>query len=59
MALIAACVLVPADYFAINSLPAVFAKLGMNTCIWAIFPGRSWGNHSGPAAARCLCRRHG
>ncbi len=29
MALIAACVLVPADYFAINALPAVFAKLGM------------------------------
>lgn len=29
MALIAACVLVPADYFAINTVPAVFAKLGM------------------------------
>jgi carbon starvation protein len=29
MALIAACVLVPADYFAINALPAAFAKLGM------------------------------
>lgn len=31
MALIAACVLVPADYFAINTAPAVFAKLGMST----------------------------
>ncbi len=31
MALIAACVLVPADYFAINTAPAVFAKLGMQT----------------------------
>jgi carbon starvation protein len=31
MALIAACVLVPADYFAINAAPAAFAKLGMNT----------------------------
>src|SRR5665811_1904355 len=31
MALIAACVLVPADYFAINAVPAVFAKLGMTT----------------------------
>ncbi|MEN6440402.1 MAG: carbon starvation protein A [Syntrophobacter sp.] len=29
MALVAACVLVPADYFAINTAPAVFAKLGM------------------------------
>ena len=31
MALIAACVLVPADYFAINTVPAVFEKLGMVT----------------------------
>jgi carbon starvation protein len=30
MALIAACVLVPADYFAINALPAAFAKTGMS-----------------------------
>jgi carbon starvation protein len=29
MALVAACVLVPADYFAINTAPAVFAKLGL------------------------------
>jgi carbon starvation protein len=29
MALIAACVLVPADYFAINAAPAAFEKLGM------------------------------
>ena len=29
MALVAACVLVPADYFAINAAPAAFAKLGM------------------------------
>ena len=31
MALIAACVLVPADYFAINAAPAAFAKLGLAT----------------------------
>ncbi|MEW6348351.1 MAG: carbon starvation protein A [Thermodesulfobacteriota bacterium] len=29
MALVAACVLVPADYFAINAAPAAFQKLGM------------------------------
>lgn len=29
MALVAACVLIPADYFAINTAPAVYAKLGM------------------------------
>jgi carbon starvation protein len=29
MALIAACTMVPADYFAINTSPQVFAKLGM------------------------------
>ncbi|WP_243358816.1 carbon starvation CstA family protein [Fundidesulfovibrio terrae] len=31
MALIAACTMVPADYFAINAAPAVFEKLGMST----------------------------
>ena len=31
MALIAACVLVPADYFAINAAPEAFAKLGIAT----------------------------
>ncbi len=31
MALIAACVLVPADYFAINAAPAAFATLGLTT----------------------------
>lgn len=31
MALIAACVLVPADYFAINAAPAAFEKLGLAT----------------------------
>jgi len=31
MALIAACVLMPADYFAINTKPEVFATLGMTT----------------------------
>ncbi|MFZ5427877.1 MAG: carbon starvation protein A [Thermodesulfobacteriota bacterium] len=31
MALIAACTMVPADYFAINAAPAAFAKLGMTT----------------------------
>ena len=31
MALVAVCVLVPADYFAINAAPAVFSKLGMTT----------------------------
>lgn len=31
MALIAACVLVPADYFAINAAPTAFEKLGMAT----------------------------
>jgi carbon starvation protein len=30
MALVAACVLVPADYFAINAAPAVFSKLGLS-----------------------------
>ncbi len=29
MALVVACVMIPADYFAINSSPAAFAKLGM------------------------------
>ncbi len=31
MALVAVCVLMPADYFAINAAPAVFSKLGMTT----------------------------
>jgi carbon starvation protein len=30
MALVAACVLVPADYFAINAAPAAFSKLGLD-----------------------------
>jgi carbon starvation protein len=31
MALIAACSMMPGDYYAINTAPAVFAKLGMHT----------------------------
>ena len=31
LALIAACSMYPGDYFAINTTPAVFAKLGMHT----------------------------
>ena len=31
MALIAACSMMPGDYFAINTAPAVFAKLGLHT----------------------------
>ena len=31
MALVAACVLVPADYFAINAAPVAFASLGLST----------------------------
>ncbi len=31
LALIAACSMYPGDYFAINTVPAVFAKLGMHT----------------------------
>jgi carbon starvation protein len=51
MALIAACVLVPADYFAINAAPVAFAKLGiapvnlptLATAVGEKLPGRPGG----------------
>ncbi len=45
LALIAACSMYPGDYFAINTTPEVFAKLGMHTVNLACSPqkwARSW-----------------
>ena len=54
MALIAACVLVPADYFAINAAPAAFAKLGMDTVnLPDLASGRSAKPSRAVPAARC------
>jgi len=39
LALIAACSLYPGDYFAINTTPAVFSRLGMSTVNLDIFSG--------------------
>ena len=56
LALIAACSMYPGDYFAINSTPAVFAKLGLHTVNLDLFSPRSARSWRDVRAARSRSR---